>query len=253
MKFNKILLLVFGLALFLVSCSKKSDPQPSASLSSASLSLGSTQAVTVPSGLSNSTDPHAQEAYSFAESVNAIASYTTAFAAPSGATKTTTPIVAVNVAGRVAATQQNYLVYIWTDPNSGSSVAYQVSETTDSYTFELFYKEAGTTVWIRYLDAEEKKDKSTGFLNVFDPTITKVSPAILSYNWVRATNTFSFIITDDSGSKVTLHTNTQTKVGDVEAYASDILTEKLTWDAQGHGTWAAYDTDGITVLSSGVW
>lgn len=253
MKSSKILLLVFGIVLLLASCSKKSDPQPATTLSSASLSLASGQAVTVPTALINSTDSHAQEAYSFAQSVNAISSYTAAFTIPSGATKTSTPIVAVNVSGRIASTQQSYLVYIWTDPSSGSSVAYQVSETTDSYTFELFYKESGTSVWVRYLNAEEKKDKSSGFMNVYDPTVTKISPAILSYNWTRATNVFNFIITDDYGTKVTLHVNTQTKAGDVEAYSSYILTEKLTWDAQGHGTWAEYDADGITVLSSGTW
>ncbi len=251
MKSSKILVLVFGSVLVMASCSKKSDPQPS--LSSASLSLSTAQVVTFPASLSTSTDAHAQEAYSFVESVNAIGSFTGAFTVPSGATKTSTPIVGINVAGRIAATQQNYLVYIWTDPNSASSVAYQVSETADSYTFELFYKDAGTTAWVRYLYAAEKKDKSSGFLNVYDPTVTKVSPAILSYNWVRGTNTFTFTVTDDLGSKVTLHTNTQTKVGDVEAYTSGILIEKLTWDAQGHGTWAVYDTDGITIVSSGTW
>src|SRR5882672_1428641 len=75
MKSSKIL--VFVSVLVMASCSKKSDPQPS--LSSASLSLSTAQVVTFPASLSTSTDAHAQEAYSFVESVNAIGSFTGAF------------------------------------------------------------------------------------------------------------------------------------------------------------------------------
>lgn len=251
MKSTKTLLLIFSLSFLFAACSKKDDAQPS--LSSASLSLSKGQTVTVPTGLSTSSDAHAQEAYSFAMSINAISTLTSAFTAPAGATKSTTPIVGVNVGGRVTATQQNYLVYTWTDPSSGESIAYQVSETPDSYTFELFYKQAGTTIWVRYIDAEEKKDKSSGFLKLYDPTVTKVSPPTVTYAWTRGTNTINFVITDDYGTKVVVNINTQTKAGDVAAYVSNTLSEKLTWDAQGHGTWAEYDTDGITVLASGTW
>jgi hypothetical protein len=252
MKSTKILFLLFGLVTLLASCSKKSDdPQPA--LASASLSLSSGQAITVPSGLSSSTDIHAEEAYNYVTSVNAITSATSAFKAPAGAAKSSTPIVGVNVGGRTAATQQTYLVYTWTDTQSGASVAYQVSETTDSYTFELFFKDTGTTVWIRYLDAEEKKDKSSGFLKIYDPTITKVSPPTLSYTWTRGTNTINFVVTDDMGTKIVIDANTQTKVGEITYYVDNALSDKLTWDAQGHGTWKHYDTDGITVLSSGTW
>jgi hypothetical protein len=253
MKSSKILLLVFGLILLLSSCSKKSDPQPATTLSSASLSLSTGQVVTPPPALTNSTDSHAQEVNAFIQSANALSSLTSQFTPPAGATKSSTPIVGVNVGGRVSSTQQNYLVYIWSDPNSGGSVAYQISETTDSYTFELFIKETGASVWVRFLFASEKKDKSSGFLKVYDPTITKVSPPTLTYSWTRGTNTLNFIITDDSTMKVTMNINTQTKAGDVEAYTSGVLFEKLTWDANGHGTWAAYDTDGITVTDSGTW
>ncbi len=192
MKHFKVFFLILFLAL-VISCSKKSDPAPS--LSSASISFGKAgQIVTAPSALVSSQDTHALEAYGDLTEVNSLINYTAAFTVPSGATKTTTPIVGVNVGGRVASTQQDYLVYIWSDPTYGS-VAYQISETTDRYTFELFYKATGTTVWVRYLDAEEKKDKSSGFMNIYDPTITKVSPADISYVWTRGTNTLNFVIT----------------------------------------------------------
>ncbi len=250
MKFCNTLILVFCLAI-VISCSKKSDPAPS--LANASVSFGkSGQIVTPPSALVNSQDTHAMEAYGDLTEINSLINYTAAFTAPSGATKTATPIVGVNVGGRVASAQQEYLVYIWSDPTYGS-VAYQVSETTDRYTFELFYRATGTTVWVRYLDAEEKKDKSSGFMNIYDPTITKVSPADISYVWTRGTNTLNFVITYFSSEKIIVNYNTQTKAGDIEAYESNILSEKLTWDTLGHGTWTDYDTNGTTVISSGTW
>jgi len=255
MKPKKNLLPVFGLMMLFASCSKKSDPQPSSSsLASAQLSMSTAQPIAVPNALSTSSDIHAQEAYSLVTSANDLTSLTASFDnIPSGASKSSTAIVGVNVGGRIAATQQSYLVYTWTDPQSGGSVAYQVSETTDSYTFELFYKKSGSSDWIRYLDAEEKKDKSSGFLKVFDPSITKVSSPVFYYTWTRGTNTLNFVITDDTNYKLVINSNTQTKAGDVESYTNNVLGEKLTWDNQGHGTWALYDSDGITVASNGTW
>jgi len=250
MKFCNALILVFCLAI-VISCSKKSDPAPS--LANATISFGkSGQIVTPPSALGNSQDTHALEVYGDLMEINSLINYTSAFTIPSGVIKTTTPIVGVNVGGRVASTQQDYLVYIWSDPTYGS-VAYQVSETTVSYTFELFYKATGATVWVRYLDAEEKKDKTSGFMNIYDPTYTKVGPPDISYVWTRGTNTLNFVITYLTYTKIVVNYNTQTKAGDIEAYESNVLSEKLTWDTLGHGTWTDYDTDGTTVISSGTW
>ena len=151
MKFSKILMsLVFVFVVF--SCSKNSDPAPSSSLETASISFsGETKIAQVPTAMASSQDSYAQMTAGYVTSINAITGYLTYFTPPAGATKSSTAITASN--GRVSSTQKDYLVYTWSDATYGS-IAYQVSLESDKYVFELFFKGKNKSSWLRYVYAE---------------------------------------------------------------------------------------------------
>lgn len=233
------------------ACSSKKDPAPS--LEQAKLSVAASQPIIPPTALTNSNDPKAQKANSFIAMANGLSQYTALFSTiPVGATKTTTPIVAVNSGARVASTQQDYLVYVWSDPSYGS-IGYQLADLGDKYTFELFFKQTSTgAVWVRYLYAEEMKDRSKGLMKIYDPTILRpAAPPIITYSWTRSGNTFNLEITDNSGLKIVFVYDTVSKAGSISAFQNGKLTDKITWDSAGKGTWASYASDGVTVVESG--
>ncbi|MFM8912704.1 MAG: hypothetical protein ACKOE6_07305, partial [Flammeovirgaceae bacterium] len=222
MKIIRITLLVA----IVFACSSKKDPAPS--LEQAKLSLVSSQPITPPTALTSTTDPKAQEANAFIAMANGLSQYTALFTTiPAGATKTTTPIVAVNSGARMAATQQDYLVYVWSDPSYGS-IGYQLADLGDKYTFELFFKQttAGAP-WVRYVYAEELKDRSRGLMKIYDPSILRASPPIITYTWTRSGNTFNFEITDNSGLKIVFVYDTVTKAGSISVYENNKLTDKI--------------------------
>ena len=192
----------------------------------------------------------------YVEGVNAITSYLSYFTPPAGAVKSSTSITASNA--RVASTQKEYLVYIWTDANNGS-VAYQVSEESDKYVFELFFKAKSGSNWLRYLYAEEKKDRSSGLMKVYDVFTGGPSTTVLfSYNWARTGDQLDVTmeIPDEDPQfvfKTVISINVKTKAGSVSYYIGNVKEYNMTWDAAGNGTWTWYEEDGKTVNESGTW
>ncbi|HYC84105.1 MAG TPA: hypothetical protein VEB86_02740 [Chryseosolibacter sp.] len=250
MKITRLLLM--ALAVFAFSCS---DDEPEPSLESAELSLtGSAQLVVAPAALTTSSDPYAQMAAGWIESINAISQYTLMFETPAGATKSTTKITATN--GRPAGTTGEYLVYTWSDQQSGYSVAYQISQTSDHFTWEIFFKTSTSADWLKYIHAEEKKDKSTGFMKVYDIWgFIDEDPSLLLafYNWSRNGDIFTFEMESDwFEMHVVLTVNTKTKAGSVVYYIGDMKWYEMTWDAAGNGTWKSFDEQG-NIDEQGTW
>ena len=244
MKIQK--LLAVGLALLAFSCSKDEEP----SLKDQKLSLsGEEQVIVAPSALLTSQDENAQTTSSYIALANGLSSYFSYFNIPSGASKSKTKITASN--GRVASTGDFY-VYTWTDASTGYSIAYQISEESDSYVFEFFFMMPGSSDWLKYMHMEEKKDRSSGSMKVYDIFNSDASVVILECNWSRAGNIFNFTMNMFGDGKIVLTYNESTKAGSVEFYSSDVIYYSSTWDAAGNGTWAYYDEEG-NVADSGTW
>lgn len=246
MKHSKLLLIFLMAA---VACSKKEDSAPS--LQNAKVTTTTVQA---PSGLTTAanTNSHAQEVADYIALANGMTNYTSYFAVPSsGATKSSTAIKASN--GRVAATASTTETYIWTDPQYGS-VAFQITDLGTSYKWEYFYKAPGSD-WLKYLNAEAKKDGSSGEIDVLDFTGTDPKAIELQFKWSKVGDQYTFQWTDPY-SYFILNINTSTKAGSIDYYegsgASAVISYKYSWNADGHGSWKSFDETGVQ-NGSGTW
>src|SRR5690606_36297511 len=237
-------------AIFAFSCSKDEEP----SLEKRAISLAeSDQVIPAPSALLTSDDPYAQMAAGWIMQANAMSSYLYFLEMPSGAQKSEARITASN--GRVK-DAGDHVTYIWTDQQSGYSVAFQVSEETDSYVFEIFLKIEAGTEFLKYFHAEEKKDRSEGFMKVYDIFGIygdDASVVWINYEWTRAGNIFSLSITEHSDSfELDITIDLATNAGSVTSRMSGVKQYVLTWDGAGNGTWAQYNDEG-TVIDIGAW
>lgn len=237
MKISKLLLLVVAALLF--SCGKDDD-EPSLDKRTLSFS-GNEQVIAAPAAMQDVEDEGAQTAVNWINQANAMSQYLSYMQIPSGATKSGERITAAN--GRVSSAG-DFVVYTWSD-NQGTEIAYQVSETSDSFVFELFIILPDQPEWTKYFHAEEKKDKSSGFMKVYDAFYgDDASVVLFSYTWSRSGDEFTLTISDGEDSSVKLVINEKTKAGKV-TYTSDGLKEyEIIWDAAGNGTWATYDEEG---------
>ncbi|HEX7015072.1 MAG TPA: hypothetical protein VF191_06130 [Cyclobacteriaceae bacterium] len=246
MKTTKLLLL--AAAIFAFSCSK--DEEPSLEKRAISLAEGD-QVITAPTALLTSDDPYAQTAAGWIMQANAMSSYLQFFNMPPGAQKSEARITASN--GRVK-DAGDYVTYLWTDEQTGQTVAFQVSEETDRYVFEIFLKTGDD--FLKYFHAEEKKDRSEGFMKIYDIFGIygdDASVVWLNYEWSRVGNIFDLSITEyDEGFQVDIAVDTATKAGSVTYYFDGIKEYTMTWTGAGNGTWAYYDEEGA-VTSSGTW
>ncbi len=242
MKFSRTLLVV-ALVFIGFSCSK--DDEPNSALEDASLSFGSrTEIVALPTALKNSTDPNALTAVAWVAMANSMSGFSALFVPQSGAVKTTSPIVAAN--GRVSATQQDYIVYTWSDASFGA-VAYQISDQGDKYVFEYFYKFPQTTDWLCYLYAEERKDRSEGLMKVYD-VFDNASDVVFQFNWSRVGSLFQFIFTNSQEDfLIKLEVNEQTNAGSLEYTIDGNLQQRITWLSNGTGTWTHFNDAGEVV------
>lgn len=238
---------LFFVMLGLAAACSNDDPAP---LSKKSVSLGSkTDIAVAPAGLTSSSDGYAQEAAAYIELVNGMTAYSSLLKAPSGAKKTAT-ITPKN--GRVSG---ETVTYTWSDSNA--EMAYQVTESGDSYEFELMIKLAGSADWLRYLKAEEKKDQSQGSMVVYDVyslMSNDASAELMKYEWIKTDDNINFKLT--SGIEefyLVLNINTKTKAGSIDYYLTGVRFMNYTWASDGHGTWTIYGDDGVAITESGEW
>ena len=252
MKCSKLLLL--SAVLFIsFSCSKDDDPKP-VNLEETTLSFtADAQVVSPPSGMLTSDDPQAQMAASWIQQANLMGTYLQYMESkPAGATKSSTRITASN--GRSKASG-DFVAYTWSDASSGYSVGYQISENSNSYVFEIFLKFPGSTDWLKYFHAEEKTDRSSGFMKIYDifGSTDSNTNVILNYSWTRSGDVLSLDITAYGGSfLIQLEVNEKTKAGNVVYTLEGDKLYEIEWDAQGNGSWAYYGDDG-EVLDEGTW
>ncbi|MBT1705969.1 hypothetical protein [Chryseosolibacter indicus] len=252
MKITRFLLLS-AVLFFAFSCSDDDEPKSQEQeLEEATLSLNSSSnVITAPSAMLSSDDTYAQMAAAWVQSANAMSQYLEMMVIPQGATKSSTRITASN--GRSAESGE-VLTYTWSHPQGGS-YAYQVSNTSTKYVFEMFIKATGSASWVKYFHAEELKDRSEGYMKVFDAygMTDKPGNALLQYSWKRNGDNFKMLIDDYTGAFVIeLNLNVKTKAGNVIYIIEGSKTYEMIWDAKGNGGWKWFDTDG-SILEQGQW
>src|SRR5690606_34246086 len=194
MRITKLLLL--AAAFFAFSCSDDDEPAP---LEKRGISLAENdQVITVPQALLSSTDPYANMAAGWIMQANAMSAYLHFFDMPTGAQKSEAKITASN--GRVKDAGDN-VTYVWSDTESGYSVAFQVSEETDRYEFEIFLKIEAGAEFLKYSHAEQRTDRTKGFMKIYDIFGIygdDASVVWINYEWSRAGNIFNLSISEHS-------------------------------------------------------
>ena len=255
---NKLMAVALSALVVLGSCSKEEDavaPAPEESsqdLESVTLSFASEsgqQVVAVPESMTSSDDPYAQSAATYVATVNQIGSYFTYFQPPAGAEKSSEPIAPAN--GRLAATNKQYLVYTWAQQEM--TIAYQLSEESDKYVWEIFWKQ-GEGEFKKYLYAEESKTAKKGKLIVYGIIGTQNDVFSVQYDWEKETDGTTKLIgtinsTDDIALVYTIIVNPDAS-GSVE-YKFAEGRYLMLWDGVGNGSWTLYGEDGNTL--SGTW
>lgn len=237
------------LAAIAMSCSKNDETTPDQTLEDAARNFAeNTVQIQEPAGLKNSTDTYAQLASSWIQTANSLSNYAALFYIPNSAQKTNTPIVASN--GRVAKTNEEYLIYQWEDQSSSNGIAYQIHAEADKYVYEYFIKTAGHDGWIRYMYAEAQKNHEKALLTIFN---LDDGSELLNYDWQVVDNMFTMNFSSAaSSSLITLDINTATGTGTVVTFYNNVKTYDMTWDSLGNGSWIYYGTDGSALLS-GEW
>lgn len=252
MKITRILSLIALMAIA-ISCSKDDDdPQPNVNVENAAISFSeNSKVLEVPQGLIDSEDQNAKMAAAFVDMANNIGANLALFTPPAGATKSTELITPTN--GRTSATSG--VVYYWSDPSYGS-VAYQVRDDDDKYTFELLYKGVDDAGWYRYLYAQEMKDRSNGYMALYDVwgfEDDSRGAEMMRWEWTRKGDLFTFKMSDrEGGFNLTISVNTKTKAGSLIYFEGSSKQSEIVWDAKGSGTWKLYDDTGA-VWQEGFW
>lgn len=259
MKKNFLKLLSFSfLFLFAISCGDDDGGEVAPSLDDVEFAFSTTEPpITIPSGLTSSSDPQAQQINGLLQTTNLMTVWLQFFEAPAGAEKSTTPIggkSAIN--GR---TQSDVVVYSWTAEGGGDTwtVAYQIGDDGSKYTFEIFFK-FNDSDFERFLYAEESKDElNNGFMEVYSIDVFGEDigdTAFFRYEWTEsAVGLQTFKLVDSEDSFEIFITINPDGSGTVSAREDGQAYYEATWNASGtSGTWTLFDGEG-NIVESGIW
>ncbi len=205
----------------------------------------------IPEALANAGDPYAAVAVSYLNSANTLSSYLSYFTFPQNAQVTHNRIEPAN--GRSQAGE--YRVYTWTDAQLGS-VAYQLGDHGDYYTFEVMVKEPGMADWLLILSGEEEKDRAAGFMRIYNTYSDDPSEMLANYEWSTQGDISNFVYTfqqDESYSiSVEISMNQKTGAGNIHFFEDGSLSLQMDWDELGNGTWTSYNSEG-SIVEEGSW
>lgn len=255
--------LLFTLSvLALITACGSDDEAPVPNIENAELAFSAQNPpIEIPTALSTSTDQNASQINAQLNVVNSVSNLFAAFEAPAGAEKSTTPIGRTSKNGRVAATNEDVVVYTYTATTTDDqgntvtvSVAYQIADVGDKYTFELFYKFDGGD-FIPYLYAEESKSSlregSLIVYNIFDEQ-NPGTESLITFEWEENSAGVLNFNYSAFGLLVELVINPDNS-GSMDLYYDGVRNFNGTWNAAGtSGTFTYYNEDG-SVSSSGSW
>ncbi|MEQ8928010.1 MAG: hypothetical protein RLO81_19490 [Fulvivirga sp.] len=250
MKLNKLFYFFLLFVIALTSCKDDEDSTPAQSLENAELSFSASETpIELPAAMLSSDDPVAQQAVGYVQQINSMTNQLSLFDVPAGATKSTTPI------GKKSSdngrTEEDYLVYTYTDGDY--SVAYQISETTTHYVFELFWKLSPESDYIKIVGAQESKLIREGFLEYFDFSGQNQNEFVFRYEWSEDPNGVLYfdLLTANDAFRINAIINPNNS-GSINYYADGDLFYTINWNADGSGSWIQFDSEGNSV-NSGEW
>lgn len=222
-----------------ISCGDKDDPQP-AKLEDVKLGVFETE-ITVPEGLKNSTDEHAQTVNEFISQLSQTSNYSAYFEVPEGATKLSGPIQGAN--GRM---NGNVVTYEWA--YQGGAIAYQITELDETYLFELFFRTEDSPYY-KWFEGEQTKDGKSGSFVMFNYSDNTV---VFQYDYEHRNDGSFFLEYDLAGMYSLQMLVNADKSGYIKSFSSDVISFEYNWDTAGNGTWIEYDESGNQV-STGSW
>ncbi|QSE96572.1 hypothetical protein [Fulvivirga lutea] len=248
MKLNKLFYFLLAFTIVLAGCNDDDDSTPSQSLENAELSFSASDTpIELPAAMLASDDPNAQLAVGYVQQINGLSTQLSLFEVPAGATKSTTPI------GKKGAengrTEEDYLVYTFTDGDY--SVAYQISETTTHYVFELFWKFTPESDYVKIVKAQESKLIREGFLEYY--TGQAESEFVFRYEWFEDPDGVLYfdLLTSDDEFRINAIINPNNS-GTIDYYINGVIFYEISWNADGSGSWRSYDFEG-NLSETGEW
>ncbi|EHO41282.1 hypothetical protein Calab_1664 [Caldithrix abyssi DSM 13497] len=232
-RMSLFLVLIGGLVLFSCSEDKKDDGTNATDTPPEGVSITE---IEVPPALLQSTNQYAQMAVGTINFVNSFKGYVGFF----------NPNV-----GLQSDTDGPPWVYTWSD--GGLTITLTITIEDNQYHWVLTFN--GTDGEMQYnnfvmYEAWQNLDGTYGKLVVYDPEYQNISS---EWTWVQDDQgviTVTFINHYDQ-SKIIV-TQNQDLSGTLEVYENNILTMKISWNADGSGNWWTYDDDG-TLTGSGSW
>ncbi len=233
-----VTLLAFALVVSLGGCSKKADTVTGTGTQTQSPQIPA-QHFSGPT--TSSTDPYAQATITYATSINAMTSWSTAF---SGLSAT-----------------QNGNTWTWSYGTSAFTETYTATKLSDgSYSWKFVLNGQVDANSPNYnnktlFEGTTSADGKSGTWKIYYDTSTTVL-AQLDYSTDAngtVTGTYQEFDTDGTLSGKIIVTNNSDKSGEVQYFDKTILVYKSTWQANGSGTWYTYDSTTGNQTGTGTW
>lgn len=246
-KFNLLILLTTAFVLVFTSCKKDEDDEKSPNDIPKPTIAANQQQFTAPQELAQSTDPYAQQAYSYIMQVNAMTSFMSYFTPPATAEEVNTKSDSQTWTWMQSYTDQdgNVIEYTFT---------YTFTETSDKYIWDIDMGINGNTN--DFIDAEEMKTGESGEMNIYYNALgVEDFDVYYHYNWtVSGGTTIVNMELHDGNSELYSYVLTvnQDGSGEIAYNVDEIIVFRLIWNANGSGTWFEYDEDG-EITDQGSW
>lgn len=230
MKKFRNLLILSGLLIAAISCSDKDEPTP---LKDVEFGLFE-ESIEVPQSMQTSDNQYAQNVNHLISSINP-AFYSSFFTVPEGATRVNGTITASN-----ARTSANVVTYEWSSQDM--SIAYQITEQTDSYFYEIFIKYDSNADYKKWYEGGQAKDRKSGYFVILDPYATDRSVEIRYDYEIKSDNSFYIEYSSSTDNlQVLIRAD---KSGYIKRLENNKVVEEYIWDGTGKGSWTRYNSDG---------
>jgi hypothetical protein len=144
------------------------------------------------------------------------------------------------------------VLYTWTREDTHTEMAYQVSTQGDAYVFATFVRRGDA--WLLHTHAIEKKDQSSGFMNIYAIDDEGEESEYFTYSWSKHDNIREMMY-DDGFVRIESTYDLTTKGGSIESFMSSNpapnIIYHIDWEADGSGAWKSYQNGNQT--GSGSW
>lgn len=118
--------------------------------------------------------------------------------------------------------------WVWSD-QSGVAVRYCSSETSTEFVFNVEVRFAAGAPFVRYYEARERKDGTSGSIRYFDPENGATLLAVLEWQINGSVLSWSFSV-PESNDSINIVYNESTQTGTLQFREAGVLTFESTWN-----------------------